>query len=117
MASKLSEDDVPGRGGNGARLKRRLLRRPVDGLARLDLAHLHRDLVAVDGVVGQQRQGELAALAGPQDARRAARRPPPGPGRLDEKLFGSSGVLKKTLELVDEMFSSGATMSLLVGFE
>ena len=29
--------------------------------------------VAVDGVVGQERQGELTALTGPQDARRAAR--------------------------------------------
>ena len=33
---------------------------------------LHRDLVAVDRVVRQEREGELAALAGPQDARRPA---------------------------------------------
>ncbi len=26
---------------------------PVDGLARFDLAHLHRDRIAIDCVVGQ----------------------------------------------------------------
>ena len=48
---QVSVDDVPGRGRHAGRLERRLLRGPVDGLARFDLAHLHRDLVAVDGVV------------------------------------------------------------------
>ena len=38
-----------------------------------DLAHLHRNLVAIDGVVVKERERELPALAGPQDARRSAR--------------------------------------------
>ena len=70
-------------------------------------------VVVVDGVVGQQGQRELAALAGPQDAGR----PAGGDGQhlgLCVKLFGSSGVLNRTLGLVDEMVRSGATMSLSV---
>ena len=56
-------------------------------------ADLHGDRAVVDGVVGQEGEGELAALAGPQDARRSAGGDRQHLGRLHE-VFGSSGVLK-----------------------